>query len=235
MRKPPAKREVVSAGVSLIIVLGIDISLLLLKAANIPGGSVSHTITRVVIFSIAALFVTGVVQLLVKSKSLASFSGTIGSHLTALGILGTFSGIFIGLYYFDVQDLKGSVPLLLEGMKVAFSTSIAGLVSSIGLRITHSFVVSISIEDDPFVRSDEEHLSVIGLLGDSHEVLEEIRDAVLDLKSTIIMGNFEGRPDLGEILSTLLSLDEFEDFLDLESDIVLPEQIDEYESDMADD
>jgi methyl-accepting chemotaxis protein len=56
-------------------------------------------------------------------------------EMTGLGILGTFSGIFVGLLYFDVKDIAGSVPPLLEGLKTAFGTSIAGLFFSIGLTI----------------------------------------------------------------------------------------------------
>ena len=47
--------------------------------------------------------------------------------LTTLGILGTFTGIYIGLLNFNVQDITQSVPPLLEELKVAFGTSILGL------------------------------------------------------------------------------------------------------------
>lgn len=56
-------------------------------------------------------------------------------EMTGLGILGTFSGIFVGLLNFNVNDISGSVPPLLEGLKTAFGTSIAGLFFSIGLTI----------------------------------------------------------------------------------------------------
>ena len=47
--------------------------------------------------------------------------------LTTLGILGTFVGIVIGLLAFDVSDLDGSIGPLLEGLKTAFITSLAGM------------------------------------------------------------------------------------------------------------
>lgn len=43
--------------------------------------------------------------------------------LTTLGILGTFTGVFLGLLDFDVRLINKSVPTLLEGLKVAFATS----------------------------------------------------------------------------------------------------------------
>jgi len=39
------------------------------------------------------------------------------NEIVTLGILGTFIGIFIGLWNFDVADITASVPSLLEGMK----------------------------------------------------------------------------------------------------------------------
>jgi len=60
-----------------------------------------------------------------------------GSHvdyksvIVSIGVLGTFIGIFIGLWGFDTKDISGSVPKLLEGLKLAFSTSIAGMSISI--------------------------------------------------------------------------------------------------------
>lgn len=57
---------------------------------------------------------------------------SIPSVFTTLGILGTFVGIFVGLQEFDVQNITQSIPKLLEGMKTAFSTSIIGIILSIG-------------------------------------------------------------------------------------------------------
>ena len=56
---------------------------------------------------------------------------SIPTVFTTLGVLGTFVGIYFGLLKFDVNDITGSIPPLLEGMKTAFSTSIAGIVLSL--------------------------------------------------------------------------------------------------------
>lgn len=55
--------------------------------------------------------------------------------LTSLGILGTFVGISVALYDFNVQDLDASIPILLDGMKIAFFTSVIGMALSILLKI----------------------------------------------------------------------------------------------------
>ena len=39
-----------------------------------------------------------------------------------IGILGTFIGIAYGLWYFDVNNIEGSIPELLKGLKTAFVT-----------------------------------------------------------------------------------------------------------------
>ena len=60
--------------------------------------------------------------------------------LTTIGVLGTFVGIFIGLVNFDVGNIDKSVPLFLEGMKVAFVTSILGMGSAVFLRVSYAAV-----------------------------------------------------------------------------------------------
>ena len=50
--------------------------------------------------------------------------------VTTLGIFGTFVGIFIGLIGFDETRIDESVPILLKGLRLAFLTSIAGMMAS---------------------------------------------------------------------------------------------------------
>lgn len=52
------------------------------------------------------------------------------SVLSTLGVLGTFWGITTGLYGFNPSDLNKSIPILLEGLKTAFYTSLLGMISS---------------------------------------------------------------------------------------------------------
>lgn len=57
------------------------------------------------------------------------------NEIVSLGVLGTFIGIAIGLYHFDVTDIKTSMPHLLDGLKTAFVTSGVGIFFSIILSI----------------------------------------------------------------------------------------------------
>lgn len=48
------------------------------------------------------------------------------TFISTLGVLGTFWGITKGLLAFDTTDLDKSIPGLLDGLKTAFFTSLAG-------------------------------------------------------------------------------------------------------------
>ena len=56
-----------------------------------------------------------------------------------IGILGTFFGVFIGLIQFDTTQIPKSIPILLEGLKTSFITSIAGLFTNLVIRLLPRF------------------------------------------------------------------------------------------------
>ena len=53
------------------------------------------------------------------------------SLIATLGVIGTFVGITIGLMGFDEKDIEGSIPTLLDGLKIAFFTSLLGMTGSL--------------------------------------------------------------------------------------------------------
>ena len=61
------------------------------------------------------------------------FIEMIPSLVSTLGVLGTFAGITLGLLFFDTSNLTQSIPLLLDGLKTAFFTSLAGMIGSLVL------------------------------------------------------------------------------------------------------
>ena len=62
------------------------------------------------------------------------------SILTTVGILGTFVGIYIGLNDFNIANIDASIPILLKGLKVAFTTSIVGIMGAVILKMVQSYV-----------------------------------------------------------------------------------------------
>ena len=83
----------------------------------------SNTITIIIVVAILILFF--------KSFGKRNYK----NEIVSLGVLGTFIGIAMGLYHFDVIDIKNSMPLLLDGLKTAFITSGIGIFFSIILSI----------------------------------------------------------------------------------------------------
>ena len=60
------------------------------------------------------------------------------SIVSTLGVIGTFLGITLGLTKFNPQKIDESIPTLLEGLKTAFFTSLAGMTGSLILSRTIS-------------------------------------------------------------------------------------------------
>jgi len=93
----------------------------------------TNNVTDLFIISIIILFLLS--ALWTKMGKLHSFTNYSPNLLTSVGILGTFTGIVIGLLDFDPTDIDGSITLLLEGLKVAFITSLIGIFASILFKI----------------------------------------------------------------------------------------------------
>ena len=89
-------------------------------------------------FFIVLILLIFFVSLIVKKvgwwPQFTSYSPTL---LTSMGILGTFAGIITGLLEFDTdsKNIDASIPLLLDGLKTAFISSLAGMSASIIYRV----------------------------------------------------------------------------------------------------
>lgn len=68
------------------------------------------------------------------------------SLLTSLGILGTFTGIIIGLMHFDASSaeaIDASISGLLDGLKTAFITSLVGMAAAIIYKVLTSTILPV--------------------------------------------------------------------------------------------
>lgn len=86
----------------------------------------STLITGIIITAILVLF-----SMSISRRSTKNYK----NEIVSLGVLGTFIGIAMGLYYFDVTNIKDSMPHLLNGLKTAFITSGVGIFFSIIISI----------------------------------------------------------------------------------------------------
>ncbi|MGM9869016.1 MAG: hypothetical protein ACI30R_05265 [Sodaliphilus sp.] len=151
--------------------------------------------------------------------------------ISTLGVLGTFIGITKGLLSFDTNDLDKSIPLLLEGLKTAFFTSLLGMLGSMTLnRIVSSAFESIISESEietaanlivKTLNSNQKELTrtlvesnknlVTDLIGNDKEdseiidMMGKISDDVEQMKDDIE----ELKGQLGEVMSHLQSICKF--------------------------
>lgn len=110
-----------------------------------------------------------------KTKNTSKYNpyiySSIPSVFTTLGVLGTFSGIFFGLQDFDVEQIDKSIPILLKGMKTAFSTSIIGIVLSLVFRpLTQKVLRLVELKEPP------KQTSELSALSEMIYVLKNIRE-----------------------------------------------------------
>ena len=108
--------------------------------------------------------------------------------LTTLGILGTFTGIFVGLLGFDIEK-PNSVPMLLDGLKIAFGTSIFGLGASLLFRLPYPFITNPSAKDVGAPEIVAELKTIVqSLTGDNENSisgeLQKLRAQAIDIEKT---------------------------------------------------
>lgn len=94
----------------------------------------SDPLQIIAIAVIGFIFVMAIFGVERKQGFLAQFASIAPNTLTSLGIFFTFVGILISLSNFDVSNINDSIPRLLDGLKLAFLSSVVGLGSSVTFR-----------------------------------------------------------------------------------------------------
>ena len=83
-----------------------------------------------------------------KQKSWHTQTNTWASIVTVIGIFGTFLGIYLGLLGFKTENIESSIPGLLEGLKLAFLTSLVGIGSALILKFIALFQAKADASDE---------------------------------------------------------------------------------------
>ena len=111
---------------------------------TIPTSTWIWLIAIFVVFAICLFFVFRFKKngKLVANRRIVEYFPT---FVSTLGVLGTFYGMTIGLLSFDTGNLDQSIPGLLDGLKTAFFTSLAGM---IGSMILSGFISKKQDEND---------------------------------------------------------------------------------------
>ena len=72
-----------------------------------------------------------IAQLYMFGSGFKNSSNDNSGGLIKLGVFGTFLGIFVALFGFDPGNIKDGIPIFLGGMRIAFLTSVTGMLLSL--------------------------------------------------------------------------------------------------------
>ena len=100
----------------------------------------SDQIAQTFISVIIGWFLFAILMMRSKLEQARKFCAIMPNSLTSLGILGIFTGILLGFSQFHLNQIEKSVPALLDGMKLAFTTSFAGIWTSLAFKSFSAFV-----------------------------------------------------------------------------------------------
>ncbi len=142
------------------------------------------------LFTIVMLILAAVDIKTTKSPNHRDFK----SIILTTGVLGTFVGIFIGLLGFDINSVENSIPALIEGLKVAFYTSIIGMSLSV--------IISVYQRSVGYKPSSTDNLEFIGVQVQKLDNLEKILQSNEAMKDAILAVN-EGNAKLLDSTTTL--------------------------------
>ena len=137
--------------------------------------------TVIGLFSLLMFGLFVVALLAMALRRAAALQGAAPTLLTTLGILGTFLGVAIGLLDFDANRVEASVPALLEGLKLAFVTSIVGIFLAAVLRLLQVLAPGPAQGDTSEVAAPDPEAKAIQLLGQQRDAAHDVAEAVRNL------------------------------------------------------
>ena len=107
--------------------------------------------------------------------------------MTSMGIIGTFMGIVIGLIGFDVTQIDASIPMLLEGLKTAFLTSVVGMIFAVTFKALDACWLADRREPDG-AGEEVSPGQILKALNDSNDHLISVRDALAKDSDSSLVG-----------------------------------------------
>ena len=149
-------------------------------------GLAPSAVTELFLWLLLVLFVLSVYWL--RKGEYPTLTAHAPALLASLGILGTFVGIVVGLLDFDPERLDESIEGLLEGLKTAFVSSIAGILASLVFRGAEPFLMVRSPgAAGPGVGPED----VVAVLTEQKELLQATRDAIAGGEESSLAGQLK--------------------------------------------
>lgn len=106
--------------------------------------------------------------------------------IASLGVLGTFLGICIGLYYFKASDIESSVPNLLAGMQTAFFTSVIGMCWSMGMKYYQNMKEKEYYQQQTKIDNDATIGNLIAYLQEKDNIAKEKEKLLSDYRANML-------------------------------------------------
>lgn len=128
------------------------------------------------------------------------------SLISTLGVIGTFLGITKGLLAFDTEGLDQSIPVLLEGLKTAFFTSLLGMTGSL---ILNRVVITKSDKEVKHSESEKAATMIIDAIKSNNDMLSHSIDNAVRQLVTVIQQNGSIDNIKGDIVQIKDDLEEF--------------------------
>ena len=141
-------------------------------------------VTEVVLWLLGASLLIALLAL--RAGTARRFTAYAPTFFTSLGILGTFVGIVVGLLGFDPAQVDASIGHLLDGLKTAFITSLAGMGASIVFRVLTTTPVfrPPKVEDTEGATPED----VLVAIKEQTELLRATRDAIAGSEESSLSG-----------------------------------------------
>ncbi|MCU8072360.1 hypothetical protein [Shewanella sp. SM32] len=125
-----------------------------------------------------------------KQAKQVEFVNYVPTLLTTMGIFGTFLGIVLGLLDFNQLDIEASIPPLLEGLKTAFITSLAGILLSLVFKTlaTFSFLRPKQLEESISHATPE---AILGAMQAQVAETRTLKDALVGNEESTLFGQLK--------------------------------------------
>lgn len=148
----------------------------------------TDTVNAFVLIAMLAIFGLGL--WFTKQAKHMDFISYIPTLLTTFGIFATFLGIILGLLEFNENNIEASIPPLLEGLKTAFITSLAGIFFSLIFKTlqTFSFLKPKAVEDRITEVTPE---TILGAMNAQIIEVRALKDAMVGNEESTLFGQLK--------------------------------------------